>query len=298
MVIGALEFCTGTPWAFDLRLISINIMEGEFSFADMIAEDEQKKAGGKGLHMSTQDIDSKATFESPPPKSRGGAAGKALSSMMPGIGDADKTHAMISTDHTLHFMPQSCWNGPRRVGIECPQAITSSSAAGARARSLNAIATSYLPCGVSIAISSTTDFISIKSFGVVAFRVLFSRDMDKTDDDSKNIRGKGHDAQGKPQVQIKDIQVPAPDRSSSSSVASPGDSYVNNSPSNSVRLFANPSTTSFKTPWPCSKVEAMIMQRNTDFPCVLEIGTYSTSSIRSSAASTPQSKPKSQQLYR
>ena len=272
-------------------------MDGEYSFADIIAEGERKKAGGKNaLHVSTQESDSKATFESPPPKNRGGAAGKAMSSMMPGMGDADKTHAMISTDHTLSFMPQSCWNGPRNVGIESPQAITSSSA-GARPRSLNAMATSFLPCGVSIDISSTTDFISIRSFGVVAFRVLFSRDMGKADATGKD-RGKGGGAQSKPQVQIKDIQVPAPDRSSSSSVASPGDSYVNNSPSNSVRLFANPSTTSFKTPWPCSKVEAMIMQRNTDFPCVLEIGTYSASSIRSSAASTPQSKPKSQELYR
>ena len=214
------------------------------------------------------------------------------------MNDGDKTHAMISTDHTLTFMPQSCWCGPHSVGIECTQAMSSSNAP----QTLNAVATSFLPCGVQIAISSTTDFMSIKSFGVVTFRVLFSRDMDKTDDAKEISRSVGGMKSGgpatKPQVQIQDIKVPAPDRSSSSTAVSPGDSFVNNSPSHSVRFFANPSTTSFKMPWPCSKVEVMIMQRNIDFPCILEISTYSTSSIRSSAASTPQSKPKNQQLYR
>ena len=243
------------------------------------------------LHVNTNP--ERASYESPPPKSRGGysAAGKAMTSLMStGISDEDKTHAMISTDHTLAFMPQSCWCGPRNVGIEAPQAMSCSSSGSVP---LNVVASSFLPCGVQIAISSTTDFVTLKSFGVVSFRVLFSRDGGKDGAERGGTRGSGP-----PQVQIQDIKVPAPDRSSSSTVASPGDSFVNNSPSHSVKLFANPSTTTFKTPWPCSKVEAVIMQRNTDFPCIMEICTYSTSSIRSSAASTPQGKLSKPLLYR
>jgi hypothetical protein len=245
---------------------------------------DAERKNKKELNVST--ASNSYSFESPPPKSKENYSNnnkKAVSNIMGRMNDGDKTHAMILTDYTLSFMPSPCWSGNRNLGIESPKLMS-----GNEVKILNTIVNSFLPCGVSILTGSTTDFISIKSFGVVSFRVLFSRDMGKVQGETKSINNKN---QQKPQVQIQDIRVPAPDRSNSSSMASPGDSYTNNSPSHSFRLFVNPSTTSFKMPWPCSKVEAMIMQRNSDFPCILELQTYSTSSIRSSAASTPQGKP-------
>jgi hypothetical protein len=273
-------------------------MEGEFSFADMIADAERlKTADGKVSNKQTEREVSHLKYESPPPKKaavaqlnrdRGNLYGHA------GLGDEEKTHAMISTDYTLSFLPSLCWAGPRNIGIESPQAME-----GSNVLTLNAIATSFLPCGISIAISSTTDFISIRSFGIVSFRILFSKDMSRSNDEGKEA-GAGAGAGGaagrggkgkEPQVQVRDVQVPPPDHASSATM-SPSDSYTNTSPSHSIKFFVHASTTSVKTPWPCNKVEAMIMQRNSDFPCVLSVQTYSTSSIRSSAASTPQAKPK------
>jgi len=289
----------------------MDITEGEFSFDDMIAADERKKNDMKintafeekekvGKTTAHSGKDSKevgyntkpshshttSSFESPPPKkSASDRAGMLYGHGQ--VGDEDKTHAMITTDCTISFMPPQCWLGGPNIGIDAPLTQSQEKSNG-RVTALNAIVSSFLPCGMSVAVSSTTDLIQIRSFGVVSFRVLFSRDMDKA-----SAAGGGGGARAtKPQVQIKDIQVPTPDRSSSQSFASPSDSYKNNSPSHSIKFFAQPSTTSIKTPWPCSKVEAMIMQRNMDFPCILDIRTYSSSSIRSSAASTPQMKNK------
>jgi len=280
----------------------MEVQEGEFSFADMIKADERKQKNMKintafeekdSMGNKTAGKESKddighvtkpshahiaSSYESPPPKKASDRAGM----LYGGIGDEDKTHAMITTDCTISFMPPQCWLGGSNIGIDAPM-TQSQEKSNRDFIPLNAIVSSFLPCGVSIAISSTTDFITIRSFGIVSFRVLFSRDMGKASTGSGAT---------KPQVQIKDIQVPTPDRSSSQTFASPSDSYKNNSPSHSIKFFAQPSTTSIKTPWPCSKVEAMIMARNMDFPCVLDIRTYSTSSIRSSAASTPQMKNK------
>ena len=93
---------------------------------------------------------------------------------------------------------------------------------------------------------------------------------------------------GNTQVQVTDVDVPPP---SKSMMFSPSDSYNNNSPNHSVKALSA-SVTSLKTPWPCSKVEVMIMQRSSDFPCIVNVGAYSSSSIRSSAASTPAGKGK------
>ncbi len=265
------------------------VQEGEFSFAEMVAADERRKNEIKintSFEPNQFDKDMKsASFESPPQKKLLSDKEKERNLLFghSGLGDEDRTYAMINTDHVISLMPPQCWAICNKV-VDTINSTTQSVESG-QVVPLNAVVTSFLPCGVSIAISSTTDFITLRTFGVVSLRVLFSRDMDKS------ASGKGSTgANTKPQVQIKDIQVPPPDRSSSSSFASPSDSYMNNSPSHNIKNFAQPSTTSIKTPWPCMKIEAMILQRNVDFPCLLSVQTYSTSSIRSSAASTPQMK--------
>jgi len=254
--------------------------EGEFSFADMIAADERKKKEMK-INTAFEEKDSKegktskgaatgndskevgynikpshshnaSSFESPPPKKSSSDRTGMLYGHNNLVGDEDKTHAMITTDCSISFMPPQCWLGGPNIGVGAPITQSQEKSNGS-ITPLNAIVSSFLPCGVSVAISSTTDLITIRSFGVVSFRILFSRDMDKA---SAAGGGDGGGARAtKPQVQIKDIQVPTPDRSSSQSSASPSDSFKNNSPSHSIKFFAQPSTTSIKTPWPCSKVE-------------------------------------------
>ena len=260
--------------------------EGEFSFADIVADDKSKNES--------------KSFESPTRRSNATQSNFSAMSIKPGL--EDKVGAMIGTEYSLTLMPPQCWNGVSgvRSGTTKPFIYDTVSEP-----ILNAISTSFLPCGISIEISSTTDYISIQSLGVVQFRILFCRDGSNNNNtgsgsfgsrsgnevESKNAGGESR--KEKNQIQVKDIQVSAPSISqSAASFSSPGDSWNNNSPSHNNKLFAQPSSTSFRTPWPCCKVEAMIMQRNTDFPSIISVSTYSTSSIRSSAASTPQSKPK------
>ena len=248
-------------------------MEGEFSFADMVAQDEQRKTQS----IEVDDGEYKAgpaSYQSPKQSAKTNNY-----NYMGGLKDEDKISAMIPTDSMISLMPRQCWD--KSVINE------ESKTAG----NINAISTSFLPCGVSIATSSTTDFLTIKTCGVVQLRVLFSRDSSTlpegsdAKEDEKVSKGQRH-VGGNTQVQVTDVNVPPP---SSSSMYSPSDSYTNTSPSHSIGVL-NSSTTSVRTPWPCSKVEAMIIQRNSDFPCVISVGTYSSSAVRSSAASTPAGK--------
>jgi hypothetical protein len=256
-------------------------MEGEFSFADMVREDEKRKVGDvdTGKEGDAGDKDwgngNSSSYQSPK-----GSKTSTNFGYMGAVKDADKVNAMIPTDSAISLCPRQCWDKPNCQDVDS-KAVDN----------LNAISTSFLPCGVSIATSSTTDYLTIKTFGVVQLRVLFSRDAaaegagDAKDDEAKVGRGQRH-VGGNTQVQVTDINVPPP---STSAMYSPSDSYQNTSPSHNIRAL-NSSVTSLKTPWPCSKVEAMIMQRNSDFPCIISVGTYSSSAVRSSAASTPAGK--------
>ena len=264
-------------------------MEGEFSFADMVRDDEKRNAARLGVETGKDSKQEDKNFENSSSSSYQSPKGASKTSTNFGymgatMKDADKVNAMIPTDSTISLCPRQCWDKPNCQEVDS-KAVDN----------LNAISTSFLPCGVSIATSSTTDFLTIKTFGVVQLRVLFSRDVaaegasDAKDDEANVGRGQRH-VGGNTQVQVTDINVPPP---STSAMFSPSDSYQNTSPSHNIRAL-NSSVTSLNTPWPCSKVEAMIVQRNSDFPCIISVGTYSSSAIRSSAASTPagKSRPK------
>ena len=253
-------------------------MEGEFSFADMVQEDADRK-NLTSLKVPSDEKEGPGTsspgsYQSP---QNGTSKTSTNFGFMGTLKDEDKP--MIPTESTISLCPRQCWD-KNFEGIESKKTIDN----------LNAISTSFLPCGVSIATSSTTDYLTIKTFGVVQLRVLFSRDSalgaEEAKDEAKGSRGGQRHVGGNTQMQVTDINVPPP---SSSAMFSPSDSYQNTSPSHNIGAL-NSSVTSLKTPWPCSKVEAMIMQRNSDFPCIISVGTYSTSSIRSSAASTPAGK--------
>jgi hypothetical protein len=239
-------------------------MEGEFSFADMIRDDEARKGSDKEA----------TSFASPKVRAYSGH----------GLRDEDKVDAMMPQQFTCSLQPAQCWDG--KYNHELLR-----DAAG-NLPDINAITTSFLPCGVSLAISSTTDFLTVKTMGVVQLRVLFSRDTSNGNGGEMKSEAKISGGQrrmgGNTQVQVTDVDVAPP---STSMMFSPSDSYNNNSPSHNVKALSA-SVTSLKTPWPCSKVEVMIMQRNSDFPCIVNVGAYSSSSIRSSAASTPAGKGK------
>ena len=231
-------------------------MEGEFSFADMIRDDEAKKGADN----------TSSSFQSPKVRSYSGH----------GLRDEDKVDAMMPQQFTVSLQPAQCWDGKNELVRDAADNLPD----------INAITTSFLPCGVSLAISSTTDFLTVKTLGVVQLRVLFSRDTSNGNGGEMKSDAKISSSErrvgGNTQVQVTDVDVPPP---SKSMMFSPSDSYNNNSPNHSVKALSA-SVTSLKTPWPCSKVEVMIMQRSSDFPCIVNVGAYSSSSIRSSAAST------------
>lgn len=241
-------------------------MEGEFSFADMIRDDEAKNSGISQESYQSPKVKKSSKFHSGH-----------------GLKDEDKVDAMMPQAFTISLCPAQCWD--RRISQEIVVDAKNSSP------DINAITTSFLPCGVSLAISSTTDFLTVKTMGVVQLRVLFSRDTSsgnsgETKDGEAKLSSGQRRVGGNTQVQVTDVDVPPPNNTM---MFSPGDSYQNNSPSHSVKAL-NSSITSLKTPWPCSKVEVMIMQRNNDFPCIINVAAYNTSSVRSSAASTPAGK--------
>jgi hypothetical protein len=267
------------------------LSEGEFSFADL-----QKDAHARGGS-------SKASYESPV-KSTGDPHGNkrevqqnkenALSSynnksnnvavINSATIDEYKLSAMLGTECKITLMPAHCWKNNKGGKYEYQSDASNT-------LSLMVVNTSFLPSGLQLITSSVTDYITIKSIGVVQFRVLFSRDSSSGNIESKSSTplSTNSSSSSNGQLQVVDVNVPA---STSSAAFSPSDSNTN-SPSNSAK-FSTSSMTTIQTPWPCAKVEVMITKRNCDFPLVLNVCTYSSSSIRSSSASTPakSSRPK------
>ena len=120
-------------------------MEGEYSFVDIIRDDESKKKADKEA----------TSFASPKMK--------AYSSR--GLRDEDKVDAMMPQQFTCSLQPAQCWDGKYTKELVRDAADN--------LPDINAISTSFLPCGVSLGVSSTTDFLTVKTMGVVQLRVLF-----------------------------------------------------------------------------------------------------------------------------
>ena len=112
-------------------------MEGEYSFVDIIRDDESKKKADKEA----------TSFASP--KMR------AYSSR--GLRDEDKVDAMMPQQFTFSLQPAQCWDGKYTKELVRDAADN--------LPDINAISTSFLPCGVSLGVSSTTDFLTVKTMG-------------------------------------------------------------------------------------------------------------------------------------
>lgn len=157
---------------------------------------------------------------------------------------------MIHTDNRLTFSPlHGCWEERR-----CGGGSTTTRHKGGKSGGFFAISTSsFVPIGLVIETSSTTECVAIQCTGVSTWRLLFTRD--------------AHASSVSEEGSLVDMAVP---KSSS---------------------HAEASTVSFRLPFSCCKIEAMVLQRSSDFVCIFSVQTFCTTAVRSSSQSTPQSKP-------
>ena len=162
---------------------------------------------------------------------------------------------MIACEYKLLLLPLGGWR-------QHPLPLRGSAPSqGGLGGSWIAVSTTFEPCAVSIEPSSTTEVVSLVCRGVVSFRVSFTRDPS-----SSTSSAPGKTEQGN---KVVDVDVGPP----------PG--YMDE---NGLR------TVSFRTPFPCSKIDAVVAKRDQDFPCVFRVQTFCQSSVRSSSMSTPQAK--------
>lgn len=167
---------------------------------------------------------------------------------------------MLATENKIALLPLGGWQQ-----WSCPQAtmtqtVVKSSALEQGNSGFFWVSTTFAPCGISIEPPSTTEVISIVCLGVLSIRCIFTRDRVASS-------GPPSDEDG-----VSVIELPV--------ALSPG--YIDE--------INGPRTVSFRTPYPCSKVDVMLLQRNTDFFCIFKVSTFCSSSVRSSSMSTPQSK--------
>lgn len=171
----------------------------------------------------------------------------------------------IRTDHKVSLKPLGGWQEQplKNVPSNCKQSDTTIGLG----INFYAISTSFSPSTIYIEPSSTTEFISIVCWGVGSFRVTFIRDTATITGSSRDAK---HEHQGsKNEINTIDISVPPPP-------AFVGDD--------------GPRTLSFLVPYPCTRVEAMVLQRTNDFVCIFSVMSFCSTSVRSSSMSTPQSK--------
>lgn len=167
---------------------------------------------------------------------------------------------MLATENKILLLPLGGWQQR-----SCLQAAMTSANVKSSALEFFWVSTTFSPCGVSIEPPSTTEVISIVCLGVLSIRCIFTRDA---------FSGGPPSDEG-----VSVIELPV--------ALSPG--YIDE--------INGPRTVSFRTPYPCSRVDVMLLQRNSDFVCIFKVSTFCSSSVRSSSMSTPQSKgPQSSSL--
>jgi hypothetical protein len=185
---------------------------------------------------------------------------------------------MMTTEHRSTLRPLGGWSTfpIRNSSSSSSSSSSSNSRAGSRRAtheglggSYYAVSTTFMPCGVAIEPSSTTELISLVSLGVLSIRVLFTRDATVASSTSSPLASNQQHATGGGDVVIQELAVPPP----------PG--YVDDT---------GPRTVTFRTPFPCSRVEVMVLARSSEFVALLSLATLTSSLVRSSSMSTPQSK--------